>query len=57
MYNFSPVSKKNFMRQFAYKNTYNEAIFDLRHAKKKIYVKSSIPDMIPEKTYYWLQIL
>ena len=32
------------MQHFAYKNNYNEGIFYL-------WVKSGIPDMIPEKTF------
>ena len=39
--NYSPVCKNHEMGHFAYKNTYNEAIFDLF-------------TMIPEKTFYWL---
>ena len=42
-----PVSKKNEMRQFAYKN---EAIFDLRPIRrKKSMLKSGIPYMIPRR--------
>ena len=36
------------MRHFAYKNTYNEAIFDVWPQKKSM-LKSGIPDLIPEK--------
>ena len=43
--NYGPVRKNHEMGHFAYKNTYNEAIFDLWPKKKK----SGIPDMIPEK--------
>ena len=44
-----PVSIKNEMRQFAYLNTYNAAIFDLPTKKKEKYLlKSGIPNMIPD---------
>ena len=37
------------MRQFADKNPYNEAVFDLRPKQENIFflLKSGIPDMIP----------
>ena len=44
--NYGPVRKNHEMRHFAYKNTYNEAIFDLW--QKKSMLKSGIPDMISE---------
>ena len=37
------------MRHFAYKNTNNEAIFDLWQKNKKKMLKSGNLDMIPEK--------
>ena len=37
------------MSNFSYKNTYYEAIFDLRRKRKKSMLKSGIPNMIPEK--------
>ena len=52
--NYGPVRKNHEMGHFAYKNTYKEAIFDLWPKKKKSMLKSGIPDMIPEKTFYWL---
>ena len=41
------------IRHFAYKNTCNEAIFDL-WPKRKNLLKLGIPDMIPEKKFDWL---
>ena len=40
------------MRHFAYKNTYNEAIFWPLTPPKKSKLKSVIPDMIPEKKQF-----
>ena len=34
-----PVPKKTAMSIFLYKNTYDEAIFDLRPKREKIYIK------------------
>ena len=43
------------LNKFAHKNTYNEAIFDLRpKRRRKTMLKSGIPDINPKKTFYWL---
>ena len=45
-----PVTKKTARSNFSYKNTYYEAISDLRPKRKNVYVKIWDPDMIPQKT-------
>ena len=46
-----PVPKKTPRSNFSYKNTYYEAISDLRPKRKNVYVKIWDPDMIPQKNF------